>query len=95
MWDYEFPENAKIIKVKILFKICNPIRAGINWVDFRFENLPMFCFGCGLIGHNQDNCINTPIPIEGGTNPRGTWLRSRSYGRRIYERQEKTFRSIP
>jgi len=50
-----FPENAKIVKVK------KPIRAvmfigndedGINWVDFRFENFPMFCFGYGLFGHN-------------------------------------------
>jgi len=101
---YEFPENVKIIKVKILFNVINPIRAGmyignnddgVNWVDFRFENLPMFCFGCGLIGHNQESCKLTPIPIEGGINPRGAWLRTRSYGRRIYEKQEKTFRSNP
>lgn len=64
---------------------------GINWVDFRFENFPMFCFGCGLIGHNMESCRNPPIPIIGGTNPRGAWLRSRNYGHRIYERKEKTF----
>jgi hypothetical protein len=50
---YDFPENARIVKVKLLFDISSPIRAGlyigndvdgINWVDFRYENLPMFCF---------------------------------------------------
>lgn len=44
---------------------------GISWIDFRYENLPMFCFGCGLVGHNIDNCRNTQLPFEGGTNPRG------------------------
>lgn len=97
---HELFENAKIVKVKILHNILNPIRAGmyigndqdgINWIDFRYENLPMFYFGCGLVGHIQDNCRNIPIPFEGGTNPRGAWLRSKDYGRRFVERQEKTF----
>lgn len=101
---YEFPENAKAVKVKILFNRNNPIRAGMwigndldgtNWVDFRYENLPMFCFSCGLIGHNMDNCKNTALKFEGGVNPRGAWLRSRNYGRRIVERKENTFSSNP
>lgn len=101
---YEFPEKAKIVKVKVLVNISHPIRAGmyigndhdgINWVDFRFENLPMFCFGCGLIGHNLEGCKNPPIPIVGGTNPRGAWLRTKNYGHRVHERKEKTFCSNP
>lgn len=68
---------------------------GISWVDFRYENLPMFCFGCGMVGHNIDHCRNPHLPFEGGTNPRGAWLRSRNYGRRIFERPEKTFSSNP
>lgn len=101
---YEFPEKAKIVKIKVLIDINLPIRAGmyigndddgINWVDFRFENLPMFCFGCGLIGHNVEHCRNQPIPLEGGINPRGAWLRTKNYGRRVIERKEKTFSSNP
>jgi hypothetical protein len=68
---------------------------GITWVDFHFENLPMFCFGCGLVGHNIDNCKNHHLPFEGGTNPGGAWLRSKNYGRRIIERPDKTFCSNP
>jgi len=101
---YEFPENAKAVKVKILFNIKDPIRAGmfigndrdgITWIDFRYEGFPMFCFGCGIVGHNIENCRSPPIPFEGGTNPRGSWLRSKTYGRRIVDRPEKAFRSNP
>jgi len=101
---YDFPENARIIKVKILFNINTPIRAGmyigndkdgINWVKFRFENVPMFCFRCGLVGHMVENCRNSPSMAEGATNPRGAWLRSRNYGRMYTERNEKTFNSNP
>lgn len=99
---YEFAENAKTVKVKVNFNVQNPIRAGmyigndkygISWIDFRFENLPSFCFGCGLVGHNIENCRNPHSPFEGGTNPRGAWLRSKTYGKRLIERPEITFKS--
>lgn len=105
---YEYPENAKILKVKMLFDFASPIRAGmyignevdgVNWVDFRYENLPMFCFGCGLVGHNEDNCYS-PFSFkltaaEGSTNPRGAWLRSKVFGRRMVEKKDKIFSSNP
>jgi len=59
---YEFPDKASIVKIKVLFDIRSPIRAGmfiandvdgINWVDFRFENLLVFCFLCRLVGENS------------------------------------------
>jgi hypothetical protein len=99
---YDFPGSAKTVKVKINFNVQHPIRPGmyignnrdgISWIDFRYENLPMFCFGCGLVGHNIENCRNPHTPYEGGTNPRGTWLRTKIFGKRIIERPEKTFRS--
>jgi hypothetical protein len=102
---YDYPDNAKIIKIKVQFDISTPIRAGmyigheedgINWVDFRFENLPLFCFKCGLIGHAEDNCeaFSEELP-EGSVNPRGPWLRSNVYGKRINERRDQRFHSNP
>jgi hypothetical protein len=75
--------------------IGNP-KDGINWVDFRYENLPMFCFNCGLVGHNEDNC-EAPAQLipEGGTNPRGPWLRSNIYGKRVHDNRDKRFNSNP
>jgi len=103
---YELSDKAKFVKIKMLFDVSHPIRAGmyienqvdgVTWVDFRFENLPMFCFYCGLVGHIEENCTEK---LETGeeadidsVNPRGSWLRSNNYGRRIVEKSEKTFRS--
>jgi hypothetical protein len=94
--------------MKLLFDISSPIRVGlyigndedgINWVNFRYENLPMFCFRCGLVGHNEGNCTNVPSPSQAGgegyINPRGAWLRSKIYGRRLLDNKEKAFKSNP
>jgi hypothetical protein len=80
---------------ELVCSFCNT-RDGINWVDFRYENLPMFCFACGLVGHNEDQCSNPTLPLaEGGVNPRGPWLRSNIYGKRINENRDKRFNSNP
>jgi hypothetical protein len=70
---YDFPDEARIIKIKVQINSTQPIRPGmfignskdeIKWVDFRYENLPMF------IGHGKNNCNNTDSTMEEGvTNP--------------------------
>jgi hypothetical protein len=102
---YDYPQKGRIVKIKVNLNIEEPIRAGlfigntkdeINWVDFRYENLPLFCFGCGLIGHNEDKCSDPYEPqFEGEVNPRGPWLRSNIYGRRVNEHRDKRFNSDP
>jgi hypothetical protein len=37
-----------------------------NWVDFRCENLPMFCFECGLIGNTEEECYKRKEQPEPG-----------------------------
>jgi hypothetical protein len=49
------------------------------------------------VGHSEGNCIEKQmrgVAAEmNGINPRGAWLRSNSFGRRIIQHTEKTFRS--
>jgi hypothetical protein len=102
---YDYPQKARIIKIKVCINITEPIKPGmfigntndgIKWVDFRYENLPMFCFNCGLVGHNEDKCDYPVQPIpEGGANPRGPWLRSNIYGKRVHDNRDKRFNSNP
>ncbi|PPD70572.1 hypothetical protein GOBAR_DD32552 [Gossypium barbadense] len=30
------------------------------WIPFKYENLPLFCFGCGRMGHGMSNCTQIP-----------------------------------
>jgi hypothetical protein len=100
---YDYPQKARIVKIKVWIHIEDPIRPGmfigntkdgITWIDFRYENMPMFCFGCGLVGHNEDQCENE-TPTDGEVNTRGPWLRSNVFGRRINEKRDKRFNSDP
>ncbi|KAH1063344.1 hypothetical protein J1N35_028331 [Gossypium stocksii] len=35
------------------------------WVSFKYEKLPVFCFGCGRIGHGIPDCsVLTPLDKE-------------------------------
>lgn len=28
----------------------------MRWVEFKYENLPLFCFYCGMVGHGERLC---------------------------------------
>lgn len=77
--------------MKVLFDISNSVlpglyignqRDGVSWLNFRFENFPLFCFNCGIIGHGEDTCDMEGLKAEniGGDriNQRGAWLRSKT-----------------
>jgi len=46
---------------------------GITWLDFCYENIPMFCFHCGIVGHSVENCELKPQMHMGNEeiNPEG------------------------
>lgn len=102
---YDFPDKAKIIKIKVQYNINRPaytlviLKLGVNWLDFRYENLPLFCFNYGLIGHGEDLCEVEGFKEKNTTgemiNPRGASLRSKVYGRRVMDKKDLRFSSNP
>lgn len=49
------------------------------WVEFKYENLPLFCFYCGCIGHNEKGCGQRKIDVTHNKvlqDQFGHWLRA-------------------
>lgn len=51
--------------LKINLDVQKPLLRGIfvsiddknkSWISFKYEKLPVFCFGCGRIGHSLNDC---------------------------------------
>lgn len=85
--------KAPILKAKVRINLGTPLRRGINignradgafWIDFRYERLPQFCYHCGVIGHEEDECKDADGPCDtDDTKEYGPWLRTLNQGRRI------------
>ncbi|KAK5802422.1 hypothetical protein PVK06_030013 [Gossypium arboreum] len=60
-------QMKRIWKTKKKFEIqLKPLRRGIfvlsdnsvkSWISFKYEKLPIFCFGCGRIRHSLNDCL--------------------------------------
>ncbi|KAM6559137.1 hypothetical protein CsatA_028376 [Cannabis sativa] len=39
------------------------------WLEFRYENLPVFCFCCGKLGHPFEKCLSFMEKVDAGIDP--------------------------
>lgn len=54
-------KDAKHINILVELDLTKPLLRGTKlkyksikiWVEFRYEQLPTFCYYCGRIGHNE------------------------------------------
>lgn len=55
------------------------IRRGDNrfLINFKYENVPIFCFICGVLGHSEKFCNRLFVTPENETKePYGDWMRA-------------------
>ncbi|KAJ1412083.1 Zinc finger, CCHC-type [Sesbania bispinosa] len=57
-------------------------KEGVFWVDFQFEQLPQFCYKCGVIGHDEDSCTGEQN-VGDEDHPRGPWMRASHAGKAV------------
>jgi hypothetical protein len=77
---------GEYLRVKISIDLSSPLARGrmlhlqgrSNWVAFKYEKLPKFCYYCGVIKHGRSGCIEQGAGKKNGDEegyPYGPWLR--------------------
>lgn len=90
-------DQAKFMRIRVDLQLDKPLRRGGKvasvegekcWVSFRYERLPVFCFQCGKLGHDEKHCLDLPDQ----QNPRqyGDWLRAQGNTRLGWEKSKST-----
>lgn len=54
-------------------------RENLLWVDFKYERLPIFCYWCGMMDHNEKEClqwIRSKETLRPKEKQFGAWLRA-------------------
>lgn len=78
-------QEGKILKMLVEMKLDNPLLRGSkiklknekHWVDFKYENLPVFCFYCGIIWHQERSCalkVNDAKERQVSEGQYGEWI---------------------
>ncbi|KAM0875446.1 hypothetical protein ACQ4PT_036828 [Festuca glaucescens] len=62
------------MRARIEVDVDQPLRRGVTvfsqgcnateWYEVQYENLPLYCFSCGIIGHSSTDCKN-PVERDG------------------------------
>ena len=85
-------------------KILEFDEGALFWVDFRYKHLPIFCYGCGVLGHGMNDCLEGRRSGQVGllaNDNYGPWLRAapvrggNTRRSREYSRSVDGFESVP
>ncbi|KAL5780466.1 hypothetical protein ACOSQ2_011203 [Xanthoceras sorbifolium] len=84
---------GKFLRIRVSIDISKPLKRGIRvslddseetiMLLIRYERLPEYCFGCGMVGHHVRDCPSAPTVVDfvqADNHPFGPWLRASSSG---------------
>ena len=95
------------LRVQVALPITKPIRRGgfiagsdgeRHWVQFKYERLPLFCYFCGMLGHDLKHCaVHYAVEKQGGSveYPYGEFLKVAGGRGRIVQPQKFNPKSNP
>lgn len=85
------PSNFKgvwreYMRIRVTLDLSKPLKRKMKlrksgnewfWITFKYENVPTFCFICGILGHSEKYCSQLFEKAENEiTKPYGTWMRA-------------------
>lgn len=85
------PSNFKgvwreYIRIRVTLDLSKPLKRRMKlrktgnewfWINFKYENVPTFCFICGLLGHGEKFCSQLfEKPESEISKPYGAWMRA-------------------
>ena len=78
-------DQAKFLRIRVEMQLDKPLRRGGGyvkndeggriWVDFRYERLPIFCYICEILRHDEKHCLASPLEQSSGRQY-GEWLKA-------------------
>ncbi|KAH7863008.1 hypothetical protein Vadar_012099 [Vaccinium darrowii] len=91
-------DRGKFVRVRVRICIDKPLKRGGNlvdregnkvWINYKYERLPIFCYFCGLLGHEERSCHSRweTDHDDVGAETYGPWMqatmgRGKRFGRR-------------
>lgn len=78
--------SGEFLRARVAIEIDKPRRLGVllriskmedpKWFEAKYERLPFYCFGCGIMGHSKVECLNLVPWNELGKLPYDIQLRA-------------------
>ena len=81
-------DKYNFLRIRVILDLTKPLcrgrrittaKGGDGWVSFRYERLPIMCYGCGMLTHNDRDCTSGSRARgtqSEGDKQFGSWLRA-------------------
>ena len=81
-------DKYNFLRIRVILDLTKPLcrgrrittaKGGDGWVSFRYERLPIMCYGCGMLTHNDRDCTSGSRARGSqseGDKQFGSWLRA-------------------